>query len=51
MKTIVLSRIKATLGTDKGDTELDVWLNYYFIVPRVGGSRLKTRGTTLKRTE
>lgn len=32
MKTIALSRIKATLGTDKGDAELDVWTDYYFIV-------------------
>ena len=36
MKTIALSRIKATLGTDKGDTELDVWMNYYFIVREWG---------------
>lgn len=32
MKTTARSRIKATLGTDKDDTELDVWTNYYFIV-------------------
>lgn len=32
MQTIALSRIKATLGTDKGDAELDVWTDYYFIV-------------------
>ena len=32
MKTIALSRIKATLGTDKSDEELDVWTDYYFIV-------------------
>ena len=32
MKTVALSRIKATLGTDTGDTELDVWTHYYFIV-------------------
>lgn len=32
MKATARSRIKATLGTDKGDTELDVWTNYYFIV-------------------
>ena len=36
MKTTALSRIKATLGTDKGDTELDVWMNYYFIVREWG---------------
>ena len=36
MKAIALSRIKATLGTDKGDTELDVWTNYYFIVREWG---------------
>lgn len=32
MKTIARFRIKATLGTDKDDIELDVWTNYYFIV-------------------
>lgn len=32
MKATALSRIKATLGTDKDDIELDVWTNYYFIV-------------------
>lgn len=32
MKTTARSRIKATLGSDKRDTELDVWTNYYFIV-------------------
>ena len=32
MKAIALSRIKATLGTDKNDKELDVWTDYYFIV-------------------
>lgn len=32
MKAIALSRIKATLGADKSDEELDVWTNYYFIV-------------------
>ena len=36
MKIIALSRIKNTLGTDKGDTELDVWTNYYFIVREWG---------------
>ena len=36
MKTIALSRIKNTLGTDKGDEELDVWTNYYFIVREWG---------------
>ena len=36
MKTIALSRIKNTLGMDKGDTELDVWTNYYFIVREWG---------------
>ena len=36
MKTTALSRIKATLGTDKADTELDVWTNYYFIVREWG---------------
>ena len=32
MKATARSRIKATLGTDKSDTELDVWTDYYFIV-------------------
>lgn len=32
MKTVALSRIINTLGTDYGDEELDVWTNYYFIV-------------------
>ena len=36
MKTIARARIKATLGTDKDDTELDVWTNYYFIVREWG---------------
>ena len=36
MKTVALSRIKATLGTDTSDTELDVWTNYYFIVREWG---------------
>ena len=36
MKIIALSRIKNTLGTDKGDEELDVWTNYYFIVREWG---------------
>ena len=36
MKTIALSRIKNTLGTGKGDEELDVWTNYYFIVREWG---------------
>ena len=36
MKTIARSRIKTTLGRDKGDTELDVWTNYYFIVREWG---------------
>lgn len=36
MKATARSRIKATLGTDKGDTELDVWTNYYFIVREWG---------------
>ena len=32
MKTIARARIKTTLGSDKGDEELDVWTDYYFIV-------------------
>ena len=36
MKAIALSRVKNTLGMDKGDTELDVWANYYFIVREWG---------------
>ena len=36
MKTIARSRIKTMLGSDKGDEELDVWMNYYFIVREWG---------------
>lgn len=36
MRTVALSRIKATLGPDHEDTELDVWTNYYFIVREWG---------------
>ena len=36
MRTVALSRIKATLGADKSDEELQVWLNYYFIVREWG---------------
>jgi hypothetical protein len=36
MRTVALSRIKATLGADKGDEELDVWTDYYFIVREWG---------------
>ena len=36
MRTIALSRIKGTLGADKDDEELQVWLNYYFIVREWG---------------
>ena len=36
MRTLALSRIKATLGADKDDEELQVWLNYYFIVREWG---------------
>ena len=36
MKTIALSRIKNTLGMDIGDTELEVWTHYYFIVREWG---------------
>lgn len=36
MRTIALSRIKSTLGADKDDEELQVWLNYYFIVREWG---------------
>ena len=36
MRTIALSRIKATFGADKDDEELQVWLNYYFIVREWG---------------
>jgi len=32
MKTAALSRIKAVLGRDKSDEELQVWQDYYFIV-------------------
>ena len=36
MEVTALSRIQATLGPDKGDTELDVWTHYYFIVREWG---------------
>ena len=36
MKTIARARIKTTLGSDKGDEELDVWMNYYFTVREWG---------------
>ena len=36
MRTIALSRIKGTLGADKDDEELQIWLNYYFIVREWG---------------
>ena len=36
MRAIALSRIKGTLGADKDDEELQVWLNYYFIVREWG---------------
>ena len=36
MRTIALSRIKGMLGADKNDEELQIWLNYYFIVREWG---------------
>ena len=36
MRTIALSRIKGTLGADKDDEELQVWLSYYFVVREWG---------------
>lgn len=36
MKTVALSRIEATFGADKSDEELQVWLNYYFVVREWG---------------
>ena len=36
MKTIARARIKITLGINKGDEELDVWTDYYFIVREWG---------------
>ena len=36
MRTIALSRIKVTLGSDKDDEELQIWLNHYFIVREWG---------------
>ena len=36
MKTVARSRIEAMLGGDKIDEELQVWLNYYFIVREWG---------------
>ena len=32
MKTTALSRVKTTVGSDKGDEELEIWTNYYFKV-------------------
>ena len=36
MRIVALSRIKATLGADKSDEELQTWLNYYFVVREWG---------------
>ena len=36
MKTVALSRIEAMLGTDKSDAELQVWVDYYFVVREWG---------------
>ena len=36
MRTLALSRIKGTLGADTDDEDLQVWLNYYFIVREWG---------------
>ncbi|MCG9134817.1 hypothetical protein J5I95_24430 [Candidatus Poribacteria bacterium] len=36
MKTVARSRIEAILGGDKSEEELQVWLNYYFIVREWG---------------
>ena len=36
MRAIALSRVRGTLGADKDDEELQVWLNYYFIVREWG---------------
>ena len=36
MRTLALSRIKGTLGADKDAEELQVWLDYYFIVREWG---------------
>ena len=36
MRTLALSRIETTLGADKDDEELQIWLNYYFIVREWG---------------
>ncbi len=36
MRTLALSRIETTLGADKDGEELQIWLNYYFIVREWG---------------
>ena len=36
IRTVALSRIKETLGADKSDEALQIWLNYYFIVREWG---------------
>ena len=36
IRTVALSRIKTILGADKSDEELQVWLNYYFVVREWG---------------
>ena len=36
MRTVALSRIETMLGADKSDEELQVWLNYYFVVREWG---------------
>ncbi len=40
MKTVALSRVKAILGSDKEDEELEIWTNYYF--------KLREWGTTVE---
>ena len=36
MRTVALSRITTVLGADKSDEELQIWLNYYFVVREWG---------------
>ena len=38
MKTAARSRVQNTLGADKGDEELEIWMNYYFKVREWGST-------------
>lgn len=44
MRTVARSRVTATLGSDKGDEELEIWTNYYFVVRAWGTTVEDPRG-------